>query len=95
VTQPSETIQAPAAKAFTAMGAGAGTSLLSTAQNAISFWPQTYGEWAAALASTVAFAYSVCLLSEWIWKRFIRPAFRSLGWITTVAADVDSERARL
>lgn len=62
-------IQAPLAKASAAIGAGVGSSLLSTAQSAADFWPATYAEWAAAIASTLAAMYSLFLISEWLWKK--------------------------
>lgn len=68
-------VPAPIAKAASALGAGAGTSLLSTAMaDPHSFLPHDYAGWAAAIASTLAALYTLHLMCEWYWKKFLR------GW---------------
>lgn len=69
-------IQAPVAKAVAALSAGAGTSALSLSQQAQSFLPTDLGGWLACAASGAALIYSLCLLSEWWWKRVWKLVFR-------------------
>lgn len=72
----------PAMKAASAIGAGAGTSILSTAMaNPTSFFPTDFGGWAAAIASTCACLYTLHLLGEWWWKKFWKGFFYRRGWI--------------
>ena len=66
-------VQAPVAKAATALGAGAGTSMLSLSEKAQSFLPVDLGGWLAAAASAAALIYTLCLLSEWWWKKVWKP----------------------
>jgi hypothetical protein len=65
-------IASPAAKAASAIGAGAGTSMLSMSQQAQSFLPTDLGGWLAAAASLAALIYSLILISEWFWKRLFK-----------------------
>lgn len=75
MTQTAE-IQAPVAKAAAALGAGAGTSMLSLSQQAQSFLPTDLAGWLACAASAAALIYSLCLLFEWWWKRVWKSVFK-------------------
>jgi|LNFM01.1.fsa_nt_gb hypothetical protein len=48
----------------------------------ITAWAAAFGvaSWADA-AAMIAFVYTLCLLLEWIWKRFGRPIAEHHGWI--------------
>lgn len=74
-------VQAPLPKAAAALGAGAGASAMSISQHAQSFLPTDLAGWLAASASAAALAYSLCLLSEWWWKKLWKPFFISRGWL--------------
>lgn len=72
----------PVIKAASAIAAGAGSSVLSTAMaNPAHFLPTSYGEWAAAIASTSAAIYTLHLLGEWYWKKWLRGWCVRQGWI--------------
>lgn len=72
----------PLMKAASAVGAGAGSSILSqVTSNSHSFLPQDYAGWAAAIASTAAALYTMHLLCDWWWKKFWRGYFIRRGWI--------------
>lgn len=62
-------IQNPKLKATAAITSGFGSGVLAKSVDATSFFPSTYAEWAAAIASTVAAIYTVCILTEWVWKK--------------------------
>lgn len=32
-------------------------------------------------AALLAAVYTLCLLAEWLWQRFLRPAAESRGWV--------------
>lgn len=68
----SDHIASPAMKAASAIGAGAGTSMLSMSQQAQSFLPTDLGGWLAAAASLAALIYSMILIGEWCWKRILK-----------------------
>lgn len=85
-TPPDTSVAFPVAKAASGIGAGVGSSILSTAmQNPQSFFPTDYGGWAAAIASTAAAFYTLHLLGEWWWKKFWRGFFERRGWIAPKA----------
>lgn len=60
----------PLAKAATALG-GAG----------LGFAGMSINEWASLIASVLAGVYSLILISEWAWKRFIQGRLIDAGWI--------------
>lgn len=62
-------IQNPKLKASAAMVSGFGSSVLAKSVEAHSFFPATFAEWSAAIASLVAATYTICLLLEWIFKK--------------------------
>jgi tetrahydromethanopterin S-methyltransferase subunit D len=73
-------ISAPVFKATTALVAGAGTSYGSSVMSAAAnFWPTNFAEWMAAGASGAALVYSLTLLCEWWWKKFLRGRFITWG----------------
>lgn len=74
-------ITAPATKALTALGAGAGSTAVSMTQHAQSFLPTDLSGWMALTASTVAVLYSLHLLGEWYWKKAVRPFCVRRGWL--------------
>jgi hypothetical protein len=80
MADPSE-ITAPASKALTALGAGAGTSMGALATNAGSFLPTDLAGWIALAASTAALVYTLGLLAEWWFKRVWRPFAVARGWL--------------
>lgn len=76
-----DAIAAPAAKAASAIVAGAGTSALSLSQQAQSFLPQDLAGWLACAASAAALMYTLHLLGEWYWKKALRPFCEARGWL--------------
>lgn len=85
MSTPDTQIAAPLAKAASAIGAGAGTSILSTAMaNPEHFFPTGAGGWAAFAASVIAALYNLHLLRELYIKRGytrrICAWFRLKGW---------------
>lgn len=66
-------IAAPVAKAASALGAGAGTTVMSLTAGAQHFLPIDLAGWLAAGASAAALIYTLCLLGEWWWKRVWKP----------------------
>jgi hypothetical protein len=93
-------IAAPAMKAASAIGAGAGASIGAIAQQGASFLPTDAGGWAALAASLMALLYSGCLLGEWTWKKVLRPISVHMGWAskpkgTTFEVDGDGNVTRV
>lgn len=76
-----DTIAAPAAKAASAIAAGAGTSVISMSQQTQSFLPTDLAGWLACGASAAALIYSVHLMAEWYWKKVVRPFCELRGWL--------------
>jgi membrane-associated phospholipid phosphatase len=74
-------ISMPIAKASAAIASATGAQALDGAARTGSLiadllvpsWPN--------IASALAALFSLCLLSEWFWKRIWRPFFVWLGWI--------------
>lgn len=77
----SKDISMPLAKASAAIASATGAQALDGAARTGSFiadllvptWPN--------IASALAALFSLCLLSEWFWKKVWRPLFERLGWI--------------
>lgn len=44
-------------------------------------------------AAFVAFIYTLCLLCEWLWKKFIRPYAISRGWLPRMTKRKDDVEA--
>lgn len=74
-------ISTPVVKAATALGAGAGSSVLSIANQATSFLPTDLAGWMALAASTVAVIYTMHLMFDWYWKKVWRDVLERRGWI--------------
>ncbi len=73
-------ISMPLAKASAAIASAFGAQVLDGAKTGsvlsdllVPTWPN--------IASGLAALFSLCLLSEWFWKRVWRPLFEWLGWI--------------
>jgi hypothetical protein len=81
ITDQSDSIQAPVAKAATALGTGAGASMLSMSQQAQSFLPTDLGGWLAAAASFVALGYTLTLWGEWWFKKVWKPLLVRWGFL--------------
>lgn len=64
-----------------APGVKAGTAL--AAGFTVSSWSD--------LAAVIAAIYSACLLGEWLWKKFIRPALEARGILTRARRRHDDE----
>jgi hypothetical protein len=77
-------VTAPVAKATSALGAGLGSLVISpaaTAQGIGNFLPTDLGGWLACAASAAALMYSLILIGEWWWKKFLRVRFEQWGWV--------------
>lgn len=48
---------------------------------------------ASAIAATFAAIYSLCLLTEWWWKKFWRPLFVRFGWVKPNRSRRESDRS--
>ncbi len=70
-------IKHPVAKAASALGTGATAKAAeaAVAPDVVAVW--TLGD----LASLLAAIYSACLLTEWLWKRVLKPLAQRRGWI--------------
>lgn len=75
-------VQAPVAKSVTALGAGVGSagyaSLNGHLQN---FLPVDLIGWVSLAAAFMGLVYTMCILTEWWWKKVWKPLFIHLGWI--------------
>ncbi len=92
-------IAAPVAKGASAIGAGVLTSATSIHAQGASFLPQDLNGWMAFTVSAIGIFYTLCLLTEWWWKRFWRPIFVSRGWLkpakgTSFTVDADGNVTR-
>lgn len=69
-------IKHPVAKAASAIGTGATVKAAEAAAHVdATVW--TLGD----MASLAALVYSLCLLTEWFWKRVLKPLAHRRGWI--------------
>ncbi len=98
MTDPRE-ITAPASKAITALGAGAGSSVTAIAAKAGGFLPTDLAGWIALAASSAALIYTLTITAEWWWKRVWRPFAVSRGWLpppkgTRFVVDMDGNVTR-
>ncbi len=69
-------IAAPVTKAAAALGAGAGTSVVSVLQDSASFLPTNLAGWVSLIASAAALFLTLCYLAEFWVKKIWRPYFR-------------------
>lgn len=75
-------ITTPVVKAVTALGAGAGSSVVSqAAEQAGNFLPVDLAGWMALLASSAAVLYTLHLMAEWYWKKVWRDLLQKWGLI--------------
>ncbi|WP_295379587.1 hypothetical protein [uncultured Pseudacidovorax sp.] len=79
--EPSTTIQAPVAKAATAIASATGAQVIDSAQTGAGMFTDLMTLTWPNLAAAAACLYSLALLTEFCWKRFWRPFFERLGWI--------------
>lgn len=76
-------------KSAAAIGGATGAKALETAGQAGQFlglasWPD--------IAAALAAGYTICLWGEWIWRKFMRPALESRGWIKRLRRRAEDER---
>ncbi len=82
-------IATPVAKAAAALSAGAGTSVAAAmAASPENFLPVDLGGWMALAASAAAAVYTLHLLAEWYWKRVVRPCLVRRGWLIEPSGSV-------
>ena len=90
MSQQAEQIAAPVAKAVTMWAVIAGGIGVQTWAEAASF--------ATFVAAAIGAIYSLCLLTEWFYKRIWRPLFVSFGWMkphkTAFSVDEDGNVTR-
>lgn len=72
MSQATDTVAAPAAKAASALAAGATTAVVARSQELVHFFPQTLAELMSAVASTAALCYTLWLMVEAWQKRRAR-----------------------
>lgn len=68
MSQTSDSVAAPVAKAASALAAGAGTSVVARTQEMAAFFPQTFNECLSAAASMAALGYTLWLMWE-AWEK--------------------------
>lgn len=73
--------------------ADSGTSVASPGIKLITAWLAALGitSW-GDLASFLAAVYTACLLSEWVWKRFLRPLAERRGWVRRLYRRKDDQQ---
>jgi hypothetical protein len=72
-----DSVAAPVAKAASALTAGVGTSVMARTQTMAEFFPQTFNEYLSAAASLAALGYTLWLMWEaWEKRRARKKAAR-------------------
>ena len=75
-------IQAPVMKSVTALATTGGTAGYATMQGHIqNFLPVDAIGWVTLLGASLGVLYSLCLLTEWWWKKVWKPLLVRYGWI--------------
>ncbi len=76
------------------MNAGdAHTSVAHPVAKVLSVWAAAFGisSW-SDLAAFLAALYSLILIGEWCWKKFLRPCFERRGWLKRRARRASDQR---
>lgn len=79
--EPSSPVQAPVAKAATAIATATGAQVIDSVEKGASIFADLLTLTWPNLAAAAACAYSLALLTEFCWRRFWRPFFERIGWL--------------
>lgn len=85
-------ITQPIQKAVTSLGLTAGAGVMAIADKAQQFLPDSAFGWVTLATAVVALIYNTLMLTEFIWKKWVRPLLRHFGILKPGSFFLETDR---